>query len=80
MQTRKQSAIEAGTNIAVGYTINVLANLIILPWFGCELSLKQNLWIGICYTVVSFVRSYGLRRFYNWWHNRGNNYDSSKGA
>ena len=35
---------------------------------GWYITLEQNLLIGVFYTVVSFVRSYGLRRFYNWWH------------
>jgi len=33
-----------------------------------NITLEQNLLMGVFYTVVSFVRSYGLRRFYNWGH------------
>ena len=35
-----------------------------------DISLQQNLLIGVFYTVISFSGSYLLRRFYNWWHNR----------
>ena len=69
-QTRKQSATEAVMNILVGYTINLIANFTIFPLFGWDISLQQNLLIGVFYTVISFARSYLLRRFYNWWHNR----------
>lgn len=69
-QTRTQSAIEAGVNILVGYTVNICANFAIFPLFGWEITLEQNLTIGVFYTVVSFLRSFGLRRFYNWWHGR----------
>jgi hypothetical protein len=68
MQTKKQSMIEAVTNIAVGYFINIIANFLIFPVFGWELSLRDNLTIGVFYTIVSLARSYALRRFYNYWH------------
>lgn len=68
MQTRRQSAIEAMMNILVGYTINVTANFALFPLFGWEISLQQNLLIGVFYTLISFARSYLLRRFYNWRH------------
>lgn len=69
-QTRKESAIEAVVNILVGYTVNLLANFAIFPLFGWHITLEQNLMIGVFYTVVSFVRSYALRRFYNWRHRK----------
>lgn len=68
-QTRKQSAIEAMMNILIGYTINFIANLTLFPLFGWDISIQQNLLLGVLYTLISFVRSYMLRRFYNWWHN-----------
>ena len=70
MQTRKQSATEAVMNILIGYTINLVANFTIFPLFGWDISLQQNLLTGVFYTVISFARSYMLRRFYNWRHNR----------
>ena len=69
-QTRKESAIEAAVNILVGYTVNLVANFAIFPLFGWHITLEQNLLIGVFYTVVSFVRSYALRRFYNWRHRK----------
>ena len=68
MQTRKQSAIEAAMNILIGYTVNFIANFTLFPLFGWEISLQQNLILGVIYTIISFARSYMLRRFYNWWH------------
>jgi predicted Na+-dependent transporter len=64
-QTRRRSAVEAVTNVAVGYTINMLANFLIFPLFGWEISLTQNLAVGVIYTIISLVRSYGLRRLFN---------------
>ena len=67
-QTRTQSAIESAMNILVGYGINMAANFLIFPLFGWHISLSQNLILGVIYTLISFARSYALRRFYNWRH------------
>lgn len=64
-QSRKGSLAEALTNIGVGYGINFLANLYILPLYGFHITVSQNLELGVIYTVISLVRSYGLRRLYN---------------
>ena len=67
-QTKAQSAFESMMNIVVGFTINIMANFAIFPVFGWEISLGQNLLMGCFFTVISFIRSYCLRRFYNWKH------------
>ena len=67
-QTKKHSAYEAVSNIFIGYTINILANFFIFPLFGWHITLQQNLIIGVFYTVVSFVRSYFLRRIWNYYY------------
>lgn len=65
-QTVKGSLAEASANIAVGFGVNFTANLIILPMFGfASLSLGKNFAIGLLYTVISLVRSYVLRRWFN---------------
>jgi hypothetical protein len=65
-QTRLGSITEAWANIAVGFTINFTANIIILPMFGFyTLTLRNNFIIGMIYTVISLVRSYVLRRWFN---------------
>ena len=65
MQSRKHSIAESLTNIAVGYAVNFLANLVIFPVMGWELTVGDNLTIGVFYTAVSLARSYLLRRAYN---------------
>jgi len=64
VQTRLESFIEAWINVFIGFWINFVANLIILPQFGfTSLTLKANFLIGICFTVVSVARSYVIRRW-----------------
>lgn len=65
-QSRLGSFVEAWGNVAVGFGINYTANLIILPAFGFKsLTWKTNLAIGLLYTVISVVRSYVIRRYFN---------------
>lgn len=69
-QTRKQSAIEALANVAIGYTIASLANYFILPLFGYNVTLRDSFAISLAFTAVSMVRSYLLRRLFNKWSAR----------
>lgn len=66
-QTRLGSFIEAWVNVALGFGINYCMNLVILNGvMGMGISLLQNLWIGLMFTVVSVARSYAVRRLFNY--------------
>lgn len=66
MQSKKGSFYEACMNILVGFGVNFVANLVILPLFGfTTLTVGQNFIIGLLYTVISLIRSYVLRRWFN---------------
>ena len=65
-QTRLGSLIEALINILIGFWINFFANLYILPRFGFHsLTIENNFYIGLLYTVISVARSYAIRRWFN---------------
>ncbi len=65
-QTRLGSFIEACCNIAIGFSINFTANLLILPRFGFHsLTAGKAFDIGLVFTVISLCRSYILRRWFN---------------
>ena len=64
-QTRLGSLIEAFINVAIGFVINMIANMLILPLIGFQISMGQNLFIGVLYTVISVARSYVVRRWFN---------------
>lgn len=64
-QTKLGSFYEACINVAIGFGINFVANLIILPLFGFNITLMDNLYIGLLYTVVSVARSYVVRRWFD---------------
>jgi len=63
-QTRSWSAIEAVTNVLVGYAVAVLTQLIVFPAVGLSVTLQENLRIGLAFTLVSLARSYLLRRLF----------------
>ena len=65
MQTRTGSLIEAAANIAVGFSINWVANMLILPLYGFHIRGGQAFSMGLLFTIISLVRSYVLRRYFN---------------
>ena len=64
-QTKIESFIEASTNVFIGYWVAIGSQLLIFPLFGVHIPLASNLMIGVWFTVVSFIRSYALRRWFN---------------
>lgn len=64
-QSRLGSFYEACINIAIGYWINFIGNLLILPLFGFNVTFSQNLQIGVLFTFISIARSYLIRRYFN---------------
>lgn len=64
-QSRLGSALEAGTNVAIGFAINMGANLVVLPAFGYPVTATDAFGIGLVFTAISVLRSYALRRAFN---------------
>lgn len=64
-QSKKSSAREALMNIAIGYSISFIGNYLVLPEFGHPITVLQNIQIGLIFTVISIVRSYMIRRYFN---------------
>lgn len=64
-QSRLGSLIEALANIAIGFGINLVANLIVLPRFGYQVTVGDAFGIGVVFTAISIVRSYVIRRWFN---------------
>lgn len=64
-QTRLGSLIEAIVNVIIGFSINWVANLYILPMYGFNVTGQQAFSMGMIFTVISIARSYALRRWFN---------------
>lgn len=52
-------------NIAIGYVVAIVSQLLIFPLFDIHVPLATNLAIGAWFTAVSLVRSYVIRRWFN---------------
>lgn len=64
-QTRLGSLYEALINVLIGFSINYLANFVILPLYGFHITASQNFSMGLIYTGISIARSYVIRRWFN---------------
>ena len=65
IRARYLHAAESMTNVIVGYLINLVLVYSLLHWIGFEITLGQNAAMGVIIAVVSFLRGYVVRRFYN---------------
>lgn len=63
-QTRRHSAYESIVNVAVGYFVALASQLVIFPLFGIHVAFRDNILIGMYFTVISIIRSYVLRRYF----------------
>lgn len=66
MQTKKESFTEASISVLLGYISAIISQLLIFPLVGIEVTLLTNLEIGLYFTIVSLIRSYLLRRYFNY--------------
>lgn len=66
-QSRRMSFAESCANVAIGYGINLGAQMAIFPLFGIRVTFAQNVQIGIAFTVISIARSYAVRRLFERW-------------
>ena len=63
-QSRRMSLVESLANVAVGYGVAVLTQIVVFPFFGLYVSLADNLVMGAVFTIVSIARSFTLRRVF----------------
>ena len=70
-QSRFSSLVEVITGTFIGYMVALASQLWIFPRFGLHPTFEQNLLIGAFFTLVSLVRGYFVRRFFNYLHQQG---------
>jgi hypothetical protein len=67
-QNRWVSLIEVTMNVGSGFLLAWLATLVVIPIVipsVKNVDIKEGLWITITFTVISLVRSYAWRRYFN---------------
>lgn len=64
-QSRKMSATEVAVSTSIGYVVAIMSQEVIFPMFGIWVPFKDNLLIGLFFTIVSVIRGYLVRRMFN---------------
>ena len=59
------SGLEAIANLVIGYSISVLLLYTIMPLYGYHPDFSTSNQMVLWFTIASFIRSYGLRRLFN---------------
>lgn len=63
-QSRRNSLVEATTNVIVGYALAVGMQIVVFPVFDIHIALGDQLAMGLAFTGVSLARGYVLRRLF----------------
>jgi hypothetical protein len=59
------SMIEVATNIVIGLVVSFISQIAIFKLYDIHISVTQNVEITIWFTVISIIRSYLIRRWFN---------------
>ena len=61
-QSKEESFLEAGTNVAIGFALALLTQALAYPLLGITSTPAANSIVALIFTVVSLIRSYLVRR------------------
>lgn len=64
-QSRKGSLLESVANIGIGMAVSLASQSVIFPLCGVYVSMGTNVQITLYFTLVSLVRQYAIRRYFN---------------
>ena len=66
-QSPRSAIIESWFNLVIGFSINFVANLFIIPMAinGGHLDAASNFWMGWVFTTISITRQFVIRRWFN---------------
>ena len=78
MQTKKESLLEILISVAIGWLIGFISNMVILPLFGYPISVADSIYISILFTLISIIRGYIVRRYFNWTEYKKEKYKKEK--
>lgn len=59
------SMVEVATNILIGLVVSFISQVVIFKLYDIHISVVQNVEITVWFTVISIIRSYLVRRWFN---------------
>ena len=65
MQSKLMSLIESLTNVAIGMVVSFFGQIVVSHWYNLPLNVTQNMQIVLFFTVLSVLRSFVVRRWFN---------------
>ena len=65
MQTRGQTILEVCISTACAFVIAMITQALIFPLYNIHATASTNFQLTLIFTVVSLIRSYYFRRFFN---------------
>jgi len=65
MQSKRESLMETGLNVGSGFLIAWIMTITVLPLFGLHTTINESFQITLIYTLVSILRGYLWRRYFN---------------
>ena len=65
MQSKRESLIEIGLNVGSGFLIAWVMTITVLPLFGLNATINESFQITLIFTLVSVLRGYLWRRYFN---------------
>ena len=67
-QSKKHSVFESIVNTIIGLVSSYVVQLIVFPLYGIKISHSTNIQITLIFFIISFTRSYLIRRAFNKLH------------
>jgi len=65
MQSKKHSILESIANTAIGFGVNLFTSPLVYYLTGVKTSVTQICTTTLCFTAISVVRNYIIRRYFN---------------
>lgn len=65
MQSKRHSLVESVTNTFIGFFISLLVQVVLYPIMDIPVTFGQNILITMIFTIVSIIRGYVIRRWFN---------------
>jgi hypothetical protein len=67
-QTKIGSLLETLAGIAIGFSVSLVLTAVVMPAYGHQVTMGDNLQITGIFTIASIIRGYLVRRaFVAWW-------------
>lgn len=65
MQSKRHSLVESVINTFIGFFVSLLIQVVLYPIMDIPVTFGQNILITMVFTVVSIIRGYVIRRWFN---------------